>query len=135
MIDELKEEKRVVVECYSDIIDLLKKATKAIDDSDIEKAYLSLTDARELIYCLLSSLELEDNPIAQNLFKLYWFMYCKVVEANMRKDKKSIQDILPVLRELKEGFEAVSTDVIPGGMHELSNTCGIEESKQAIAPS
>ena len=133
MFDELEEEKRVVLQCYGDITDLLKGAKKAIDDSDIEKAYLSLRDSREIIYCLLSSLDLEDNSIAQNLFKLYWFMYCKVVEANMRKDKKSIDDVLPVLSKLKEVFEAVSKDLIPGNIFELPNTCGIEESMQVVS--
>jgi flagellar protein FliS len=57
--------------------------------------------AEDIVMELNASLDM-DYEISKNLRSLYNFIYQKLIEANMKKDPAAINEIEPILEDLKE---------------------------------
>ncbi|MDZ4726617.1 MAG: flagellar export chaperone FliS [Leptospira sp.] len=61
---------------------------------------------QDIITELLLSLNMEEGQeIASNLLSLYIYLKKRLLEANMKKDKKIIQECIKILNELKTSWE------------------------------
>jgi len=73
-----------------------------ITKSDYVKANESLKRAQDIVDELISSLNYEIGDIAVNLYKLYDYIKLILIEANVKKDPRKIDDALKLLNEIKE---------------------------------
>lgn len=78
----------------------VKTARIAIEKKDTVKANENLIKAQDIVAELLSSLDM-DYEISENLSKLYDFIYQRLIDANIKKDIKILEEIEPLVEDLK----------------------------------
>ncbi len=85
-------------------------AKKAIRDKNIEKCHTELTKVQRIFIELMVALDLEKGgEMASNLLRIYDFLYHRLVQANIRHDESILDECLPIIENLREGWhEAVS---------------------------
>ena len=68
------------------------------------------TSMGDIIIELNTVLDMDKGgQIAQNLRSLYNFMHHHLSEANLKKDATMVQDVINLLEELKQSWQAIST--------------------------
>lgn len=102
---------------YDGLRKFIKLGAAAIEAGDIENANNHLLRAQAIVTELYSSLDVDKGgEIAQNLQRLYDFMYSSLVQANMKKDKAPLDQVLLVLQPIRDGWvEAVKLAERQGG--------------------
>lgn len=70
---------------------------------DYAKTHTCLMKSQDILQYFISTLN-PAMPISQNLLAMYEFFINQIVDANVKKEKKFLEDILPMIDELKETF-------------------------------
>ncbi|AMW32732.1 flagellar protein FliS [Fervidobacterium changbaicum] len=82
-------------------ISVIDEAKNFIDSKDYNNANAKIVRAQDIIMELNLSLDMEKGgEIAKNLRALYNYMYRTLVEANIKKDKKMLDDVKVLLEDL-----------------------------------
>lgn len=102
---------QLVVMLYQGAIKFLVKARYEVEAGHVERAHNNLVRAQDIVLELMNGLDLSIGPVAENLHALYSFMYRRLVEANVRKDAKAIDDVLYMLRDLLPAWEQAVASV------------------------
>lgn len=79
-----------------------KLSRQAIIDKDIQKAHNSLIKTQEIFIELMVSLDMEQAEWTKELMQIYSFIKDKLIEANMKKDVKIMDEILPLIEEVRD---------------------------------
>ena len=79
-----------------------KISRQAIIDKDIQKAHNNLIKTQEIFIELMVSLDMEQAEWTKDLMQIYAFIKDKLVEANMKKDVKIMDEILPLIEEVRD---------------------------------
>src|SRR5262245_47469769 len=95
----------LVVMLYKGAIKFLGSARQNLDVGDLEATNRQLLRAQEIILELMISVDVGVGPVARNLFDLYEFMHRHLVQANIRKDERLIEEVEALLRELTPAWE------------------------------
>lgn len=78
-------------------------ARQAIIDKDIEKASRNLIKTQNIFYELMASLDVNrGGDWANSLMSVYDFIVRELAEANIKKDVKIIDDIMPIIEEIRD---------------------------------
>ena len=103
---------QLVLMLYDECIRALKVAEKAFavnSPQNVEKISQNLLQAHNVITELTVSLDMEKGgEIATNLHRLYDFMSDHLMEANIRKTVKPVQDVLDLMTGLRETWGKVA---------------------------
>lgn len=91
---------------YEGAIKFCNKAIYAIEDKNISKANENLLKAQKIIMEFRSTLD-HKYPVAQDFERVYDFIYRRLVEANIKKDKDIIEDTLKYIREMRDTWKEV----------------------------
>ena len=76
---------------------------EAIVKKDIEASYHSLLRAQRIVMELTTSLRHKVNPdLCKNLSALYTFIYRRLVDANLKREVKLVEDALEIMRHQRE---------------------------------
>lgn len=78
-----------------------KISRQAILDKDIKKAHNNLMKTQEIFIELMVSLDVNQAEWAKDLMQIYAFIKDKLVEANIKKDVKIMDEILPLIEEVR----------------------------------
>ncbi len=81
----------------------LNFAMAHMDHQDYAKTHTCLMKSQDILQYFISTLN-PAMPISQNLLAMYEFFINQIVDANVKKEKKFLEDILPMIDELKETF-------------------------------
>ncbi|MDR3165781.1 MAG: flagellar export chaperone FliS [Synergistaceae bacterium] len=77
-------------------------AEKAIESQDAEQVNINLQRAQSVVRELMVTLNMEQGgEVAASLLRLYDFMYCQLVEANVKQDAAAVRSVRSMLEELK----------------------------------
>ena len=79
-----------------------KISRQAIIDKDIKKAHTNLMKTQEIFIELMVSLDMDQAEWTNDLMQIYAFIKDKLVEANMKKDIKIMDEILPLIEEVRD---------------------------------
>ena len=79
-----------------------KISRQAIIDKDIKKAHTNLMKTQEIFIELMVSLDMDQAEWTKDLMQIYAFIKDKLVEANMKKDIKIMDEILPLIEEVRD---------------------------------
>ncbi|MBC7196875.1 MAG: flagellar protein FliS, partial [Deferribacterales bacterium] len=60
-----------------------------------------------IIYELMSTLNMDAGEIAENLLKLYDFMVWQLIEANKEKNSEKINTVIKLLTNLREAWKVI----------------------------
>ncbi|MGL5977946.1 MAG: flagellar export chaperone FliS [Erysipelotrichaceae bacterium] len=93
----------MVVALYDGAIKQVNLAITHIEGRDAQAAHTSLIKAQEIILYLKQTLNFEVD-MSNQLGALYDFYLEQLLQANMKKETKPLQDILPMLVEMKQTF-------------------------------
>ncbi len=93
----------MLTKLYEEIIKQLSGAVLFIDSKDFSKANLALQKAQKILNHLKATLD-HKYRISQNLESLYDFFIQQIILANIKKEVKPVQDIIPMVEELRDTF-------------------------------
>ncbi len=100
---------RLVVMLYDGAIRFLHEALHAIQNRDYETKNLKYQRAQKILAELISSLDFEKGgEIAENLFRLYTYMYNQLVEANIQDSVERTEHVIHLLSELREAWDTIA---------------------------
>jgi len=76
------------------------------EPQDYDQAHREIVRAQDVIRELMVTLNTEKGgEMAQNLMRLYDYMYQQLVEANIKKDARNVRYVLTMLEDLKDTWE------------------------------
>ena len=102
---------RLIVMLYDGAIRFINEAAYAMQQRDYETQNTKLQRAQKILAELISSLDFDKGgEIAENLFRLYTYMYNQLVEANINDNLDRLQHVVQLLSELREAWDAIATE-------------------------
>lgn len=94
----------IIVKLYDEAIKRCNFSIKYLEEKDYAAANISLKKAQDIVAYLKSSLD-GRYDISGNLSQLYDYAKDQLVKANLKKDVQPVNDVLPILKELREAFD------------------------------
>lgn len=91
---------------YEGAIKFCNKAIYAIEDHDISKANENLLNAQKIIMEFRGTLDFK-YPVAKDFELIYDYIYRRLVEANIKKDKDIVEDALNYIRDMRDTWKEV----------------------------
>ncbi|MBP1890044.1 flagellar protein FliS [Clostridium moniliforme] len=85
-----------------------KIAKMAIQNKNIEKAHKELVRVQDIFTELMATLDRSLGEDFENLFKVYEFIKDKLEEANLKKDINIIDEVLPLIEEVRNTWYEIS---------------------------
>ena len=99
---------RLIVMLYDGAIRFVNAAIDANRQYEQQNYYFQR--AQKILAELISSLDFtKGGEIAENLFRLYTYMYSQLVEANLQDSTERAQYVVSLLTELREAWETVAS--------------------------
>ncbi|NJD02993.1 MAG: flagellar export chaperone FliS [Ruminiclostridium sp.] len=89
---------------YNGLVKFIMLARTGIDESDLEKANNNIIRAQDIILHFQATLDMR-YEVSQNLDMIYDFMYRHLLEANMKKDKAMLDDVLGLVKEIRDTWQ------------------------------
>lgn len=86
---------------YNGLVRFILQAGAQLDESDLNKAGSSIIRAQDIISYFRSTLDMKYS-VAQGLDAVYEYMHRRLVEANIKKDKEILTEILGYAKELRD---------------------------------
>ncbi len=105
---------KLIVMLYDGAIKNINLAIELLGEKKrkLDKISNSIIKAQDIITELIVSLDFEKGgEIAKNLFSIYVFMNRQLLEANIQKSVKPLQDVKHLLMELREAWVEVAKKV------------------------
>lgn len=80
-----------------------KIAKQGIEEKDIKKAHENIIKTQNIFYELMATLDVEKGgEWAENLMKIYDFIVQRLLEANIKKDVKIMDEIIPIIEDIRD---------------------------------
>ena len=86
---------------YDGAIRFLRASITAVEAKDMEKAHDMNMRTQEIVREFRQTLNM-DIELSENWDKLYEFMEYRLMEGNVKKDKAMLQDVLDLLKEMRD---------------------------------
>lgn len=93
----------MLLKLYDETIKQIEIARAAIQEGKVPEMSRALEKAEQILRYLQSTLDFR-FPVSDNLAKLYSFFNTQLVMANVKKDAKPLDDIQPLIQELRDTF-------------------------------
>jgi flagellar protein FliS len=101
----------LVLLAYDGALMSLKKAVEKDQQGDYEQKGREIQRALDIVNELWSALDMEQGKeIALSLSAIYRFVTSQILEANARKDIKTLELMYDLLKELREAWSQLSVD-------------------------
>ncbi len=91
---------------YDGAVRFCNKAMEAIEEGNIEEAHKNIVKAENIIVEFRVTLDMK-YPIAKEFDDVYDYIYRRLVEANMRKDKEVLEEALGHIKTMRETWKEV----------------------------
>ncbi|HHX01626.1 MAG TPA: flagellar export chaperone FliS [Firmicutes bacterium] len=97
----------LILMLFDGAIRFANQALSCMEQSDLAGANDKLLKAQDIVYELIVALNLEVGEIARNLYRLYMFINQLLIQANVSKDPKLVQQAVGMLTELRTMWHEV----------------------------
>lgn len=94
----------LIIMMYDGALRFINQAKKALVEKEHGPANEALKRAQDIITELNISLNLEAGEIAGNLRSLYLFIYDRLLQANIKKDAKILEEVTDLLVTMKSSW-------------------------------
>lgn len=91
---------------YEGAIKFCNIAVKAIEDKDIEKSHTNIVKAEKIIEEFQATLN-HKYEVAKDFDNVYNYLRDRLIEANMKKDKEILEEVLGHLRTMRDTWKEV----------------------------
>ena len=96
----------ILIMLYDGAINFLLRAKIAIEEKNIDQTHLYITKTQKIIREFMDTLDMETaGEIGENLYRLYEYLYHRLIQANIKKDTEIVDEVLGHLRSLKQTWE------------------------------
>lgn len=100
---------KLVVMLYDGAINFLKNASDCIARGDIEGKNISISRARDIVFELNSSLNLDaGGQLAQNLRSLYNFIWRTLGQANISNDCSRLEKVIDMMNTIRQSWRQIT---------------------------
>lgn len=97
---------KLLIMLLEGLVKFVKQGIIGIDENDIKKSNENFKKAQSIILELQSTLDLNrGGDVAISLNLLYDYIYRRLVEANIKKDKEICNEVLEFCTEIKDTFK------------------------------
>jgi flagellar protein FliS len=122
-------QQELIVMAYDGILRFLKIAKEHMVKEEFEQKHVFLCKARAVIEELSATLNREKGgQIADNLWNLYMFFLKKITEANFSNQPEHLDDILPSIQDLRDGWAEMEIPEEDHAAQALNKTAASRES-------
>lgn len=91
---------------YEGAIKFCNIAVKAVEDKDIEKAHTNIVKAEKIIEEFQATLN-HKYEVAKDFDNVYNYLRDRLIQANMKKDKEILEEVLGHLRTMRDTWKEV----------------------------
>ncbi len=91
---------------YEGAIKFCNIAIVAIEEKNVEKAHNNITKVENIISEFLSTLD-HKYEVAKDFENVYNYLMDRLVEANLKKDKEILEEVLSHLRTMRDTWKEV----------------------------
>lgn len=91
---------------YDGAIKFCNMAIMAIEQKDVEKAYVNIMKTKNIITEFIITLD-HKYPVAKDFENVYNYLKQRLHEANMTKDKEILEEVLGHLRTMRDTWKQV----------------------------
>lgn len=91
---------------YDGAIKFCNIAISSIEVKDFQKANMNIIKAEKIITEFRSTLDFK-YPVAKDFDNVYSYTYDRLVEANIKKDKEILEEVIIHLREMRDTWREV----------------------------
>ncbi|NRD73338.1 flagellar export chaperone FliS [Shewanella sp. VB17] len=103
---------RIIQMMFEGALQRLAQSRYAIENQDMVSKGVYIGKSIGLVTGLNNSLDMDaGGDIAGNLSELYDFMLRRISEANINNDVQAINDVIDILKTIKEGWDAIPADM------------------------
>lgn len=86
---------------YNGLVKFIMQAQAAVEEKNIMKANNCIIRAQDIIVEFQTTLDMQ-YEVSKNLMSLYDYIYRRLVQANIKKDKDILEEILGLAKELRD---------------------------------
>lgn len=86
---------------YNGLVRFIMQAQRAIDEKDLEKAHTVIIKAQDILVHFQMTLDM-GFEISESLALIYDYMYRRLVDANVKKDRDILEEVLGLAKELRD---------------------------------
>lgn len=97
---------RLTLMLYDGAVKFCNIALEGIDEKDITKANNNIIKAEKIIVELRATLDMK-YPVANEFDRVYDYIYRRLVEANMKKDKDILNEALKHIKTMRDTWKEV----------------------------
>ena len=91
---------------YEGAIKFCNIAITAIDQKDVEKAHLNIQKTQKIIEHFRLTLDMQ-YPVAKDFDRVYEYLGRRLIQANMKKDKEILEEVLEHLHSMRDTWKEV----------------------------
>lgn len=91
---------------YEGAIKFCNIAIMGIEQKDVEKAHVNIVKVQRIIDEFRSTLD-HKYPVAEDFDRVYVYILQRLFEANIRKDKEILEEVLEHLRSMRDTWKEV----------------------------
>ena len=91
---------------YDGAIKFCNIAIMALEKDDLEKAHINIIKVQKIIMEFRATLDFK-YPTANQFEMVYDYIYRRLVEGNIKKDKEIIEEALGYIREMRDTWKEV----------------------------
>lgn len=91
---------------YDGAIKFCNIAIMGIESNDIQKAHTNIVKAQRIIEEFRSTLD-HKYPVAEDFDRVYVYILQRLFEANVKKDKEILEEVLEHLRSMRDTWKEV----------------------------
>lgn len=93
----------LILMLFDGAIRFCRQAQAALDHKKYDEVNTSFTKAQNIIQEFMVTLDM-DQEISHNLYTLYDYFNRRLIEANLKKDREIISEVINFLADLRETF-------------------------------
>lgn len=91
---------------YEGAIKFSNLAIAAIEENDVEKAHVNIVKVERIVQELQATLN-HNYAVAKDFDNVYSYMRQRLTEANIKKDKEMLEEVLKHLRTMRDTWKEV----------------------------
>lgn len=86
---------------YNGLVKFIMLAQSAIDEKNIERANNSIIRAQDIVREFQVTLDMK-YEVSKHLDSIYDYMYRRLIQANIKKDKAILEEMLEMAKDLRD---------------------------------
>lgn len=102
------DQRKLIILLYDGAIKFLSIAANKLEAGNTYEAHTNLIRGKSIVAELLGSLDMNNGgEIAENLQRLYAYMFNQLIDANVSKDAARISHVVSLLKDLREAWKEI----------------------------